>query len=125
MKRIILITLLLVFPVVCFGQDAETQATPKYEEELSKEQIIEIATKEAEKEGLNLEWRTIIYDEGNKLWEEKVKTINKEMAPRYEFLKEENYQAVLFALKEGLIGGDIWIFIDKVSGEVLTLYGEE
>ena len=111
--------------MVCFAQDAVTQATPKHEEELSKEQIIEIATKEAEKEGLNLEWRTIIYDEGSKLWEEKVKTINKEKVPRYEFLKEKNYQAVLFVLKEGLKGGDIWFFIDKVSGEVLTLYGEK
>ena len=32
MKKIILITLLLAFSVVCFAQDAETQASPKYQE---------------------------------------------------------------------------------------------
>ncbi len=93
--------------------------------ELSKEEIIQIAVKAAKKEQLDLAWRTIIYDDGNKLWKEKIKHINKEMAPNYEFLKNKNYQAVCFALKEGLLGGDVWFFVDKATGEVLTLYGEK
>jgi hypothetical protein len=33
MKKVILIALLLALPLVCFGQDAVTKATPKYEEQ--------------------------------------------------------------------------------------------
>ena len=42
MRKIILTTLLLTFPVVCFAQDAVTQATPKYDKQYClslKEQI--------------------------------------------------------------------------------------
>jgi hypothetical protein len=95
------------------------------QEELSKEQIIQKAIKALEKEGETLNNRTLIYDEGNKLWEEKLKTINKEMTPNYEFLKDANYQAICFALNKGWLGGDIWFFIDKKTGKVLALYGEE
>jgi len=44
MKKIILIIALLAFPMVCFGQDTATEATPKYDKQYClslKEQIQE------------------------------------------------------------------------------------
>lgn len=93
--------------------------------ELSKEQIIQIANELAKSEGIVLENRNIIYDEGNKIWEEKFKSIGEERAKRYEFLENKNYQAVCYAIKEGWLGGDFWVFVDKITGEVLIFYGEE
>jgi hypothetical protein len=95
------------------------------EQELSKEEIIKSAVEALEGEGENLENRALVFDEENKLWEEKIKTINKKMKPNYEFLKNENYQAVCFGLLKGWHGGDIWFFIDKNTGKVLKIYGEE
>jgi len=75
---------------------------------LSKEQIIEIAKSKAEELGFNLKEMTVFYDEDNQKLEE------------YPLLSGRDYQAVYFTPKELMLGGDLWIFIDKNTGEVIT-----
>jgi hypothetical protein len=131
------IILLLALPLACFAQDAATKATPKYEEELSKEQIIEAAKSKAEELGFNLEKMTVFYDEGNQKLKEHLKRRgvsvynreSKEWKPEvgttpeeeYPLLAGRDYQAVYFAInKEFTKGGDLWVFIDRDTAEVIT-----
>lgn len=109
---------IIFFLSIVFAQNNERK-------EFTRGEVLEIAINALEKEGETLENRVILYDVRNKEWQGKSKTINRERAQRYEFLKDKNYQAVCFSLKEGWLGGDIWFFIDKTTGEVLILYGEE
>jgi hypothetical protein len=96
-------------------------------EETSKELIIAIATEAVRAEGYKLEEANIIYDEGGKLWSEKIgKITNEDASPNFGVLKQgflKNYRIVYFDFKDPL--PDVWVFIDKDTGEVLTVYREE
>ena len=104
--------------------------------ELSKEEIIQIATVKAKGLGFNIEEMDILYDEENRALKEHllrkgVSIYNretKEWIPassttpeeEYPLLTGRNYQAVYFGPKVMMKGGDLWIFIDKNTGEVIT-----
>ncbi len=98
---------------------------------LTKQQIIDIATKKAKAEEVSLDIREVYYDLGNKAWARKLAEIKKN-SPDYaksrnyfETLDAYDYQAVLFALKPLVLGGDFWVFVDKKTGEVITIHGEK
>ncbi len=100
---------------------------------LTEQQIIEIAINKAKPEKVNLDIREVYYDLGNKAWTRKLVEIKKN-SPDYaksrnyfEILDTYDYQAVLFALKPDLnvLGGDLWVFVDKKTGEVITIHGEK
>lgn len=100
---------------------------------LTKQQIINIATKEAKAENITLDIREVYYDLGNNAWARKLVEIKKN-SPDYaksrnyfKILDAYDYQAVLFALKPDLNvrGGDFWVFVDRQTGGVITIHGEE
>jgi hypothetical protein len=132
MKSIVFLAVFLTLPLLCPAEDAVTQASPVNSEEtqpaakpgLSKEEIIKIASEAVTKEVPEAAEMNVVFDEGNKLWQEKAATLDEEAASNYDFLKEKNYQAVYFAPKDAE-GAGIWAFIDNASGEVLMLFGEE
>jgi hypothetical protein len=120
-KLIILVAAFLIWTQGC-GQST-----------LTKKQIINIATKEAKAENITLDIREVYYDLGNSTWARKLVEIKKN-SPDYaksrnyfKILDGYNYQAVLFALKPDLnvLGGDFWVFVDKKTGQVITIHGEE
>lgn len=96
-------------------------------DEISKEQIIAVATEAFMAEGYKLEDTDIIYDEDGKLWSERIgKITSEDTSPNFGVLKKgflKNYRTVYFDFKDPL--PDVWVFIDKDSGEVLTVYKEE
>lgn len=122
-KKIFFITMALA--VICLYSPAFAQQE-EVSKEASKEEIIAIATAAVKGEGITLDDVAIIYDDGNKLWEEnigKITVLNN--APNYGILKKgflKNYRTVYFDFKEPL--KDIWVFVDKDSGEVLEVYRE-
>ena len=138
MRKIILIIALLAFPLVCFGQDAATKATPKHQEGASKEQIIGAAKSEAEELGLNLEEMVVFYDEGNQRFDEYLKhkdasenniekdfpmgtmTAEKSAGGIYQWLSGINYQAVYLANRDLKKSGGLWFFVDRDTGRVIT-----
>lgn len=103
--------------------------------ELPKEKIINIAVERAAKLGFPKEQTTFVYDEGNKKIKENtrnagVTTYNEKIdewvqdpkttpEKKYPVLEGRNYQAVYFSTNNVQLGGDLWIFVDKYSGEVL------
>jgi len=92
--------------------------------ELSKDELIAVATEEVKSKGIDVEGVTVVYDEGNKLWAETLgKATVQDESPNYGILKKgflKNYRTVYFDFKEPL--PDIWVFIDKDTGEVLEVY---
>ncbi len=98
---------------------------------LSKEEITRKAIAEYKKVTSDnfLKNRTIIYDDENKKWQEKLKYMISINTKNYEFLKAKNYQAVCFAFtpppNEKWFGGDAWFFIDRITGVAITNYIEK
>ena len=92
-----------------------------------KEKLVQIAIQEFQKLGGKLSERRIIYDIDNGIWESKRVFFNKEMVSKLEVLSEKNYQAICFVLKPrpSLKGKNTWVFVDKMTGEVLVVYVEE
>lgn len=92
--------------------------------ELPKDQVIAIATTALKGEGIEAKDVDVIYDEGGKLWEEELGYIKEEdQSPNYGILKQgflKNYRIVFYDFKEPL--KDVWVFVDKDTGEVLGVY---
>ncbi len=103
---------------------------------LTKEQIIQIAINKAKELEYKTEDMDIVYDEDNKrikehlqrsgvsTYNEKTKTWEKDLptTPEQEYpeLKDRDYQSVYFGPKgEGIKGGDLWVFVDKNTGQVI------
>lgn len=96
------------------------------EDEVPKEQIIAIATAAAEEAGVAIEEAEIIYDEGGQLWDERTGFIvGEDESPNHGILRRgflKNYRVVYYDFKQPL--NDVWVFVDKDTGEVLAVYKE-
>jgi hypothetical protein len=121
MKGIVLVGLvaLMVFSLVTFAFCGEN--------DLPKEKVIAIATAAAKEAGVVAEEADIIYDEGGKLWDEKTGfLVGEDKSPNHGILRKgflKNYKIVYFDFKEPV--KDVWVFVDKDTGDVLTVYKEE
>jgi len=95
--------------------------------ELTKEEILSIATVTIKNNGIDIKEVNIIYDDGNKLWSEEIGSYKElDNSPNFGILKKgflKNYRTVYFDFKEPL--PDMWVFIDKDTGEVLEVYTEK
>ena len=97
----------------------------------TKDAIITKAKQAVEKYGIVYEGAEIIYDKDTKKWEERVLVIEKEPAnPNYGILPHgillnKRYEVVLFDFKEGARKGDVWVFVDPVTTNILTIYQEK
>ncbi len=103
---------------------------------LSKENILTIAISKAEEVGYKTEEMEVIYDEENRELKKHFKRTGiseydeetSEWKPissttpekEYPELIGRNYQAVYLGPKELILGGDLWVLIDKNTGEVIT-----
>lgn len=121
MKSIVFIGLavLMVFSLVTFAFCQE--------DNMPKDKVIAIATTAVKEAGIAIDEVEIVYDEGGKLWDEKTGVIvGEDKSPNHGILRKgflKNYLIVLFDFREPV--KDVWVFVDKDSGEVLTVYKEE
>ncbi len=92
----------------------------------TKDEAIAIATEAVKGQNFELVGADIIYDEGGKLWDERTGYLaGEDKSPNHGILRKgflKNYMTILFDFKEPL--PDIWVFIDKDTGEVLEVYKE-
>jgi len=102
------------------------QAAFSGQKSISKDQVISMAKTAAKGEGINIKEADVIYDEGGKLWLEKTGFVTLEnQSPNHGILKKgfiKNYLIVYFDFKEPI--KDVWVFVDKDTGEVLSVYKE-
>jgi hypothetical protein len=127
-KRLFLWKLVII---LCFASSVVFSQDDK----LTKEQIIQIAISKAKELGYKTDEMNIVYDENNKNITEHLKRIgvstynvkNKKWdkdlptTPEKEYpeLKDKDYQSVYLGPKGSVKGGDLWVFIDKSTGEVI------
>lgn len=135
MKRAILIILLSILPSICLAEGLNIPAAAKDQAELSQDEVIRIASDKAQELGFKTEEMSVLFDEDNaKIIEHSrrsgVSVYNKKTGkwdkalpstPEKDFpvLEGRNYQAVYFAPKAQRMGGDLWVFVDKSTGEVI------
>jgi hypothetical protein len=118
MKKLLLAVLSAAF---CFSL-----APQLFSEEPNQDKIIAIATAEVKAKGLKAEEAQVIYDEGGQRWCQTfgIATVE-DTSPNHGIMKNgflKNYRIILFDFKEPL--KDVWVFVDKDTGEVLTVYQE-
>ncbi len=95
---------------------------------LTKEQILKIANKEAKRLYFSPDKSEVLYDVGREKWQENLKVMEK-IAPGwskdFEILNDRNYVIVLYRPKDpGVMGGVLWLFIDRKTGEIITYLPE-
>ena len=96
-------------------------------DEISREEVMVIATNAVKAKGLDLTDVEIIYDDGNKLWDEQIGKYTELMSsPNFGIFKSgfmKNYRTVYFDFNEPL--PDIWVFIDIDTGEILEVFTQQ
>lgn len=94
--------------------------------ELPKKQIIAIAEEAVREKGYKVDEAQVIYDEGGRRWCETFGFVGfEDTSPNHGILKRgflKNYKIVYFDFKEPV--KDVWVFVDKDTGEILTIYEE-
>ncbi len=97
-----------------------------YAEDKTKDEVIAIATEALKENNIELKEVEIVYDEGGILWDRKIGYLaGEDKSPNHGVLRKgflKNYKIILFDFKEPLT--DVWVFIDKDTGEVLDVYKE-
>ncbi|MDD5432492.1 MAG: hypothetical protein PHO70_05850 [Candidatus Omnitrophica bacterium] len=115
------LTVILLMAAALFSM-----ATCLYAQEKMKDEVITIATEAAKGQNIEIGEANIVYDEGGKLWEERVGYLaGEDKSPNHGILRKgflKNYKIVLFDFKDPL--PDVWVFIDKDTGDVLEVYKE-
>lgn len=96
--------------------------------DIPQDEVIAIANTAIVENGITVgEDVNVIYDEGGKLWSERVGYLaDEDTSPNHGILRQgflKNYKVVLYDFKEPL--KDVWVFVDKDTGDVLTVYQEE
>ncbi len=95
--------------------------------ELTKYEIVEAASKALVEDGFDLSDVEVIYDQNNKRWREKVNLMTDLInSPNFKLFERgfmKNYRAILYNFKNP--SGEVWVFVDKDTGEVLEIYRPE
>lgn len=99
-------------------------------EGFSREKMIEAALAAAMREGFEVRGKHILYDNGNELWID-TQAVLSQVSPakdvRLSKIAGRNYQAIHFRPDDisTTRGGGVWVFVDRSTGKVITVYGEE
>ena len=121
----------ILFPAFCAcGCKEEANSNVSNNNTLTKKQIMEIANKEAASRGFKLNfWTKVLYDINNEQWKEcyvffKEQLESNETDP-YTILEKTDYQAVHYYPRIVSPGGGLWVFVDRKTGEIITVLIEE
>lgn len=97
----------------------------------AQERAIMKAKEAAQDKGIIVGDAELIYDSGSKKWEERVAAVESMPSdPNYGelphgMLYNRKYEVVLLDFKEDAKEADAWIFMDKDTGDVITVYQEK
>jgi hypothetical protein len=103
-------------------------ARPGHCTELSKEKVIEIAKQAARDLGFDLKKMTMEADVNNTKWKEAFPSIEKAPGHIGKKVKDKKYWAIYFEPISSSdpsvvqLGGDLWVFVDANTGEILTYW---
>lgn len=94
---------------------------------LSKARILDVANDLAVREGSDPASMIVVYEATNKTWLEHQHLMSKLGGSNAQLsaLKDREYQAVGYFPTGPVLGGVLWVFVDRSTGEVITFFGEE
>jgi len=96
---------------------------------LTKEQIINVANREFLRQGFELKEYEVNYDIDNVKSSSRIASIREtsaDFAERFNVLVGCDYQAVEYKRRgKNIVGGVFWVFVNRKTGEVLTVFGEK
>lgn len=131
---ILLLVILAILLILKFISFPKTTLFPQIALTEEQKYIVEIASEKTKSLGYNLDELSVFYDTDNKIWIEGYGSIlaNKE-TPEYEklysILEGRNYQAVYYyhrpSKHEVILGGSVWILVDKETKEVIFVQREK
>jgi len=122
-KKLLLLVLLAAFfiPSLVFA------ATATNTEKFSNDQIVLIASDAVKAKGYDIVAAQVIYDQDGKLWSKRIdKMTDLTSSTNFGIFKKgfmKNYRVVFFDYKDPV--PDLWVFVDKDTGEVLDFYIEQ
>lgn len=92
----------------------------------AKAQVISVATEAVKEAGMDVEGVNVVYDQGGQLWSETMGRITIKQGPNKGILEHgdtNNDEIIYFDYKEPL--KDVWVFVNKDTGQVVEIYREE
>ena len=122
----------LIFPVMLvllIALGCNKKSSENDNDMLTREQIISRANELVISQGFSLdEMQEVYYDVNNKAWKDVLDELSKEepdFARQYKIeLKNRSYQAVRYRPDiTKIVSGELWVFVDKKTGEVITFCG--
>ncbi len=124
MKRNALFTLVVLF-LACLVAGLSFAQVGQV---MTKSEALEKAKTYVQDAGKTLEEVDVIYDDGNTMWSERVVVLeqnaeNKGILP-HGMLVNKDYQVVYFDYVETSPQGDMWVFLDNATGDIITMYEE-
>ena len=124
-----ILTLIIILLILFNGcKRNEHNSTVGSKAMLTKDEIINIATKVVVSQGFPIDSMDIYYDIENMEWEKTLLNLSKEdrnFAKQYtKELSGRSYQAVRYRPDiTKIMSGDFWVFVDNKSGKVITFCG--
>ena len=94
------------------------------EKDSAEDKIMAAATKKMKSLKPFYQPMRALYDDGNEYWEKYTKNYSSKkdkerFFSRFPFIKKENFQVVYFCPAKPMLDGDLWIFIDKKTFQVV------
>ena len=125
MKKIVSFVLVALL-AVCFAAELSCAQVGQI---MTKSEIMAKAQKYVQDSGKTLEEVDVVYDDGNTMWSERAVVLeqdaeNKGVLP-HGMLVNKEYQVVYFDYVEVSPQGDIWIFVDSSTGDIIAMYEEK
>ncbi|HNX91202.1 MAG TPA: hypothetical protein PKY78_06615 [Candidatus Omnitrophota bacterium] len=120
MKKILAVVICCSF--LCVTAFAQVQKS-------GKEVVVEKAVSFIKKDGYVLKDVNVVYDDGSKKWKERTVQLERDAKNKgtlpHGVLKNKEYHTVFFDFAESSPQADVWVFVDKINGKVLTVYKEK
>ena len=120
------VVIALVAAVVFSSYGSAFCQEPQAAAPMDKAQVISVATEAVKASGLDIEGANIVYDQDGQLWSETIGKATMENVPNegvFQHGNSANEEVVYFDYKEPL--KDVWVFVDRDTGEVTEVYQEE
>ena len=83
--------------------------------------VIDIAKQKAKELNYNIKEMEIVIDNQNMEWSRYLAEIKKWQPELIKPLENKDYVAVYYRPKKMQMGGDLWVFVDKQTGKVITV----
>jgi hypothetical protein len=116
----VLILIMLLGTLCCY---LVTMGCRRHEPSDTKKKILSVSNAKIREMGYDLRNMTHQYDDGNRRWKKYIESLSgSDMDSTMAILQERDFQGIYYAPKgKSTFGGDVWVFVDRDTNEVITV----